>query len=143
MVSMTPPDCIADGLKGLPSEDRASMPQASSADDSTPVSMLIATPIREAVRGVALWPALAPRNRAMLTMTIQNLICNRDAQKAVHLTWLVLRHAIARARHAIAVVMQRAAENRELQALDWRMRRDISLGSCEMHVLVRKPIWRA
>ena len=36
----------------------------------------------------------------------------------------------------------REVERRELRSLDWRMRRDIGLGSCEIERAAGVPFWR-
>ena len=38
---------------------------------------------------------------------------------------------------------RREAERRELRSLDWRMRRDIGIGSCEIRRVAGAPFWRA
>lgn len=39
--------------------------------------------------------------------------------------------------------IRREVERRELRSLDWRMRRDIGLGSCEIECVAGAPFWRA
>jgi uncharacterized protein YjiS (DUF1127 family) len=39
--------------------------------------------------------------------------------------------------------IRREIESRELRALDWRMRRDIGLGQCEIERAAGAPFWRA
>jgi uncharacterized protein YjiS (DUF1127 family) len=43
----------------------------------------------------------------------------------------------------VSTWIRRGAERRELRALDWRMRRDIGLGPCEIGRLAGLPSWRA
>ena len=54
------------------------------------------------------------------------------ASRALHAAWTVVSKWI-----------RREVERRELRALDWRMRRDIGLGSCEIERAAGAPFWRA
>jgi len=76
-------------------------------------------------------------------MAIQDLVCGQGAREAAHMARLVLRRGSALTHSAVATAIQRAVERRELQALDYRMRRDARIGLCEAHELARKLLWRA
>lgn len=79
----------------------------------------------------------------MLQMAMMSLACSQDTWRTVRVGWLVLRHAAALALQALAAARRCAAERREGQALDARMRRDVGLGPGGADALARKPSWRA
>jgi uncharacterized protein YjiS (DUF1127 family) len=79
----------------------------------------------------------------MLQSAIQAMICGQDLHPLAHVAWIASRAGAGAVPRGMRLAHQRAAERRELGALDGGMQRDAGLGPPEVRALLRKPLWHA